>query len=233
MNKTAADKMLSFLHLHRDADGLWNDPEIRQLVLEYAYGLATQYGEAASELACEMYDQMAELSGADLPSAEPAETATFSETAKAVNGALKSDNADIVAGAVERLVKLPEADTVINNALRDGAEWAWIPHGDTCAFCLALASRGWTYASRNAIKNGHAEHIHANCDCTYAVRFNSNTSVQGYNPNKYKRIYDNADGRSGRDKIRSMAREIYAENKDEINARKREEYAARKEREET
>ena len=245
VNKTAAEKMLDFLHLNRDDDGLWNSYEARQLILEYAYSLSTQYGEAAAELACEMYDQMGELSGVDLPSAEPAATATFQETAKAVNGALKSDNADIVASAVERLVKLSEVDTVLNNALRDGAEWAWIPHGDTCAYCIMLASQGWQPASRDAIRNGHAEHIHANCDCTYAVRFDDRTDVQGYKPKKYLKMYNGETidkdiredilekyGRWSTDaKMNAMRRQVYRDNKDAINARKRAEYALRKERE--
>ncbi|MBR4692904.1 MAG: hypothetical protein IKP17_09110 [Oscillospiraceae bacterium] len=38
-----------------------------------------------------------------------------------------------------------------------------MPSGDTCAFCITLASRGWQKAGREAIKGGHAEHIHNNC----------------------------------------------------------------------
>lgn len=232
VNKGAAEKMLAFLETHKDSNGLWDASEVRQAVIDYAYGLSTTYGEAAAELACEMYDEAASLSGVALPSAEPAATATYGEVAKQVNGTLKYQNPQIISQAVERLVKLSEVDTVLNNALRDGAEWAWIPHGDTCPYCITLASQGWQYASKEAIRDGHAEHVHANCDCTYAVRFNEQTNVEGYNPNKYKRIYDHADGRTGKDKIRAMYREEYARNKDEINARKRAEYAARKEREE-
>lgn len=231
VNKTAADKLEKFMVDNGYNAESWINPEVRQAILDYAYGITSTFGEAAAELACEMYDEVSALSGVAFPPAEPAATASYSEVAKAVNGTLKSKNIQIVTQAVERLVKLSEVDTVLNNALRDGAEWAWIPHGDTCAYCLALASRGWTPASQDAIKNGHAEHIHANCDCTYAVRFDSKTNVQGYNPNKYKRIYDNADGNSGKEKIRSMYRDEYAKNKDAINARKRAEYAARKVRE--
>ena len=54
---------------------------------------------------------------------------------------------------------------LLKNAVRDGAEWAWVPHGDTCPFCITLASNGWQKASRKVLKGGHAEHIHANCDC--------------------------------------------------------------------
>ena len=83
--------------------------------------------------------------------------------------------------------------------------------------------------SKRALKNGHAEHIHANCDCTYAVRFDGKTNVGGYNPDKYRRMYYDADGYSPKDKINSLRREFYAENKEEINRQKRDAYAKRKE----
>lgn len=83
---------------------------------------------------------------------------------------------------VSRLVKQAGADTSLKNAARDGAEWAWIPHGDTCAFCITLASRGWQRQSLKAMMGGHAEHIHSNCDCEYAIRFSHSTNVAGVRP---------------------------------------------------
>ena len=103
--------------------------------------------------------------------------------------------------------------------------------GDTCAFCITLASRGWQSASKQAIKNGHAEHIHANCDCTYAVRFGHDVDVEGYNPSAYYKMYQNADGGSPKAKINAMRREFYAENADAINAQKRSAYAKMRARE--
>ena len=202
----------------------------RELV-DYAYALATKYGNAAGSLACDMYELIAEASGVYIPSALPAETATYKETAIAVYGTIKTGNENIVSSAVGNLVKRAGVDTIMKNALRDGAEWAWIPNGDTCAFCQTLASHGWQKASKDAIKNGHAEHIHANCDCTYAVRFNHHTNVEGYNPDEYLSKYREAPGETSKDKINAMRREMYQENKDEINAQKRAAYAAKKERE--
>ena len=122
-------------------------------------------------------------------------------------------------------------DTTMKNALRDGAYWAWIPHGDTCAFCLMLASNGWQRASKKAIKGGHAEHIHANCDCTYAISFNGKGTVEGYDPDKYKAMYDNAEGNTWQEKLNSMRRQQYAENAPTLRAQKNAAYAARRERE--
>ena len=203
----------------------------RMKLIDYAFALVTKYGEGAGALASEMYDALAELSGAAVPAAIPAQTATYAETAKAINGTIKTGNSEIVSAAAGRLVKMAGVDTVMQNALRDGAEWAWIPRGDTCAFCITLASRGWQRASQAAIKDGHAEHIHANCDCTYAVRFDRNTNVEGYDPSAYYRMYQNADGGSPKAKINAMRREFYAENSDRINAQKRSAYAKMRARE--
>ena len=52
---------------------------------------------------------------------------------------------------------------------------------------------------------------------------------KGYDPDKYLRIYENADGDSSQDKINAIRRDMYQQNKDKINAQKREAYARRKE----
>lgn len=211
-------------------EGIITLAEYEDAAIDFAYALATKYGEGAGAMACEMYDAIAELQGANVAPAVPAPTATMAETAKAVKGTMKTGNPNIVADATGRLVKMVSADTMQQNALRDGAEWAWIPQGDTCAFCIALASRGWQRASRKAIKNGHAEHIHANCDCTYAVRFSDGLDVEGYRPQEYLDMYQDADGNTPTQRINAMRREFYAENKEAINAQKRSAYEKRVER---
>lgn len=187
----------------------------RNDIVAYAYALATKYGEASASLAADMYDTVALLSKASVPEAVVAETLPIGDVGKAINGALKySEDVEYVSSVVGRLVKQVSQDTTLQNALRDGAEFAWIPAGETCAFCLTLASRGWQTASRNAIKNGHAEHIHANCDCCYAIRFNSSTNVAGYNPEEYLKMYQDADGRTPTERINAMRREAYAKDKE-------------------
>lgn len=223
LDKVAADKMLQYINRY----GVENTTAL----INYAYALADRYGEAAAALACEMYDAIANASGVYLPAAEPAATATYAEAATVINGTLKTGNNKIVSNAVGTLVKRASVDTMQQNALRDGAQWAWIPNGDTCAFCLALASQGWIDASPKAIKNGHAEHIHANCDCTYCVRFNDQTDVEGYDPDEYREMYDNAEGDNAKEKINALRRQKYQENGDKIRAQKRAAYAAKKERE--
>ena len=190
-------------------------------LIAYAYGLVTKYGEGSAELACQMYDALAEAANAGVPAAEPAEPADYGEVARMVN-ATKNQNPANLPNGVSRLVKRAGADTTLKNAVRDGAEWAWVPHGDTCPFCITLASNGWQKASSKVLKGGHAEHIHANCDCEFAIRFDHNTTVAGYDPGKYLAQYNAAGG-----DINKMRRVNYAANKERINAQKRAAYAVR------
>ena len=52
--------------------------------------------------------------------------------------------------------------------------------------------------------------------------------MEGYDPEKYLRMYENAEGSTSREKINAMRRENYAEHKEEINAQKRAAYRERK-----
>lgn len=214
LNEAAGQKMREYIRLHGTDD--------TEALISYAYAVITRYGEGSAELACQMYDALAEAEGVLLPAAEPAATASYGEVARMVHATKDQNPANLPSG-VSRLVKRAGADTTLHNAVRDGAEWAWVPHGDTCPFCITLASRGWQTASQKLLKNGHAEHIHSNCDCEFAVRFHSGTSVAGYDPEKYLKQYRDA----GSD-VNAMRRIDYAARKDAINAQKRAAYAVRK-----
>ena len=214
LNQKAGQLMREYIDRHGTAD--------TADLIAYAYGLVTKYGEGSAELACQMYDALAEAQGALVPAAEPAETASYNEVARMVN-ATKDQNPANLPNGVSRLVKRAGADTSLRNAARDGAEWAWVPHGDACPFCRMLASNGWQRASKNLLKKGHAQHIHANCDCEFAVRFSREFDVSGYDPEEYLRQYRDA----GSD-INNWRRIDYAANRERINAQKRAAYAVRK-----
>ena len=213
LNQKAGQLMREYIDRHGTAD--------TADLIAYAYGLVTKYGEGSAELACQMYDALAEAQGALVPAAEPAETASYNEVARMVN-VTKDQNPANLPNGVSRLVKRAGADTSLRNAARDGAEWAWVPHGDTCPFCITLASNGWQNASDKVLKGGHAQHVHANCDCEFAIRFDHRTTVAGYDPDKYLAQYNAAGG-----DINAMRRIDYAARKDAINAQKRAAYAVK------
>lgn len=214
ISQKAANLMQSWVQ----KNGLEND----KALLDYAYALSQHYGQAIGALSCQMYEATAAAQGVIVPTAEVADLPDYGEVAKAVKGT-KKQSPNNIPGTLARLVKQVGADTTLKNAERDGAQFAWVPHGDTCAFCITLASRGWQYMSKKALRNGHAEHIHAHCDCEYAVRFDGKSTVAGYDPDKYLEEYYDANG-----DINEMRRKRYAQNKDVINARKRELYASKK-----
>lgn len=213
LNEKAGQQMAEYVAAHGIDDG--------PALIAYANALVTKYGEGSAELACQMYDALAEAQGVTLPAAEPAATAEYGEVARMVNATKRQNPANLPNG-VRRLVKRAGADTTLHNAIRDGAEWAWVPHGDTCPFCIMLASNGWQKASAKLLKGGHAEHIHANCDCEFAVRFDGSTNVAGYDPEKYLRQY-----RAAGSDVNAMRRIDYAAHRERINAQKRAAYAAR------
>ena len=211
LNEKAGQQMAEYVAAHGIEDG--------PALIAYAHALVTKYGGGSAELACQMYDALAEASKANVPAAEPAATAEYGEVARMVNATKRQNPANLPNG-VRRLVKRAGADTTLHNAIRDGAEWAWVPHGDTCPFCMMLASNGWQKASAKLLKGGHASHIHANCDCEFAVRFDGSTTVAGYDPEKYLRQY-----RAAGSDVNAMRRIDYAAHRERINAQKRAAYA--------
>lgn len=235
INNAAAEKVTEWLNVYGVMEGgkispLWSVDIYDRNLIDYCYYVVQEYGTASAAMSGAMYEALADLEGVTVPAAMLAENADVGEVAKTINGVLKhSNNPEELSSAVGRLVKRAGADTTLINAERDGAQFAWIPMGDTCAFCITLASRGWQNISKRALKNGHAEHIHSNCDCNYCVRFNESTTVEGYDPDAYYEMYENAEGYTPKEKINAMRREFYAENREEINAQKRMAYQKRKE----
>lgn len=210
MRKLSDSAANTFAEIVMKAGGYGNLTE--QEIMTIAYQVVAQYGNGSSAITASLYDKIAVLEKAKVLPAEMYGI-SFEDVAKTVNAVLRDyTDMNYMNAVVGKMVKQAGADTMVKNAIRDGAEFAWIPAGETCAFCLTLASQGWQRASKNAIKNGHAEHIHPNCDCQYCVRFDD-TEVEGYDPSAYQKMYYSAEGRTPTDKINYMRREAYAKNK--------------------
>ena len=255
LNQGAAQKVINYVN----KNGLGN----REALIQYCNSVVETYGTGTAALSAAMYDATAAASGIAVPAAEMAPIASYGEVAKTVNGTLKtSSNVNELAGAVTRLVKKAGCDTTLQNAVRDsrsdnmyttgrkkygkkkntGAQFAWIPSGDSCAFCLALSANGWQWQTRGA-EAMHAEHIHSNCNCTYAVRFGYDGGVEGYDPDEITEqinadladqdmnpdVDDYRRGAFNSDVLNAIRRQNYARNKEEINAQKRDAYEKRQE----
>lgn len=215
INQAASGQLIEFIEKHGLQD--------MESVIDMAYALVTKYGEASASLACEMYDELAEMAGVHLPAAEPAKMASRDRVGWELNERMKkSQSADEVGHTAGVMTKKAAAETMLRNAKRDGAEAAWIPSGDGCAYCRMLSSRGWEKP-----KNVKA-HIHKNCKCEYAVRFKPEDKFEGYDPDAMAAEWKAAEGETTAEKLRSIERQQYAENREAIRERKKAEYANRK-----
>ncbi|MCQ2509390.1 MAG: hypothetical protein MJ116_02860 [Lachnospiraceae bacterium] len=177
ISEEAANKMQRWIQ----QNGFGDD----QALLEYAFALSSYYGEAIGALACDMYEKIAEAQGVTIPQAEIADTPEFGEVAKAIHGTMK-ESLNKVDATVGRLVKQTGADTMLKNAKRDGAYFAWVPSGDSCPYCKVLGAIGWQKAGKKTIKGDHADHIHPNCDCQYMIDFKGDMLISGYGPDSQK-----------------------------------------------
>lgn len=130
---------------------------------------------------------------------------------KATEGAIRAIVQFAVDGDVERFRReaLDRVDTemrraanqcVSHNAGRDPAKplYARVPVGETCGFCLMLASFGFQYTSESA-----ASHSHRKCNCRVVPSFGEAT-VRGYDPEQmYGRFHECLSTLGGRDGIRA------------------------------
>lgn len=184
----------------------------QDMLLRYAMHLVQKYGNASSKKACELYDEIATLSNADVKPAEPAPVSTQHEVAEDVIGSLKDFPAgNDIPGVVSRNVKKSGVRTILKNAERDRCEFAWIPSGDACAFCFMLASAGWRKAGEKTLNGDHVLHIHSHCRCQYCIRFNSRTNVEGYDPDAMADRWAHIPGDTQKEKLAALQRELRAE----------------------
>ncbi len=101
---------------------------------------------------------------------------------------------------VDTEVRRAANECVAYNVGRDPAKplYARVPAGETCGFCLMLASFGFQYRSREA-----ASHSHRKCDCRVVPDFGDAT-VPGYDPNgMYARYSGCLSTLGGRDGVRA------------------------------
>ena len=229
--KAAANEMMAFAH--EAAAGKASAATIAR----NGSRIAVKHGRSSAALACAWYERVAAEAGVEIAKATPVVVSNVGRIAVQVNKAMPLlDVGDVdgfakaCARAVESEVKRSASRTMRNNAKRDGAEYAWVPQGaETCAFCITLASNGWQTASSKTARGEHEDHIHPNCECEFAVRFDKSSGVEGYDPGYYENKYEGATGKNSNDKINSLRRSMYAndeEYKMKIQEQHRDRYAA-------
>lgn len=119
-------------------------------------------------------------------------------TEKAVRGIVQEGVDGNIPGMQDQLcqridyeVKRAAGETVFQNAARDRryVRFARVPSGigETCDFCIMLASRGFVYHTEATA--GELKHYHANCRCRIVPGFQGETTVEGYDPDVYYRMW--------------------------------------------
>lgn len=217
LSSTASQQALAYIQQHGVDDvGAF---------YEFATALAGKYGEGAAAIACDMYDAIAALQGMILPAAAPAQMPTLEEITNVIGRALETAPSTAPA-EIGKLVKKSATRTMRKNAARDGAKMALIASGDGCPYCKMIASRGWSDARSDS---SFEAHLHGNCRCEYAVRFNDKLGVEGYDPEGIKKEFADTGASGWKDRIKIVRRQYREDNKDKINAQKRVAYARKKE----
>ncbi len=167
--------------------------EVREFTIEVVTAAVAAYGDAAAACAADLYDQMAEAAGA---SVSPAILDT-SDVGEFIEEQIRYQAVKLVSGDahgfVEMAAKKAKAQTqrranstMTRNVKRDGVRYARVPMGgETCTFCLMLASRGFVYKSAKTA--GKGRHYHDNCRCKVVPQFGKGgraTKVEGYDPDE-------------------------------------------------
>lgn len=75
--------------------------------------------------------------------------------------------------------------TTVHNVAKNDVRYARVPFGNSCAFCLMLASRGFVYHSATTAGEDKG-HYHSNCHCKI-VAGKEGTEIEGYNPEALNR----------------------------------------------
>ena len=173
----------------RDLRTFWgrldhSDPLASRVALERFWPvLLARYGEITATLAVDRFEDLTGLPGVMVRPVD-ADRAN-ARMGWAMGPAFKGDpdaSYALLAGLVDELVKQPGRSSLIASASEHGLSYARVPVGETCAFCLMLASRGFVYSTRAAA--GDMRKYHGGCDCRVAVE---SEPTPGYDPDD---LYD-------------------------------------------
>lgn len=193
--------------------------EIREAAIALTDAVLGTYGDAASTLACDLFDSIMELEGVGLPAAqvyggvrEDAVEGTVRRIVGDVDDTQESRDTFMkaVGQLAERETRLAANTTIEENVERAAktragrnVRYARVPtRAVPCEWCAMLASRGFVY--RSAEKAEAASHHH--CTCTIVPGIKGVTQVAGYDTAHYANVWQHLDkiGRTEAEPIRTI-----------------------------
>lgn len=174
--------------------------EAREFAKQCVSDAVDAYGDASAAEAADMYEALAKASGVEV---RPALVDT-SDVSRFVDDDVRYRMRRFLEGDFEEFARLcgqlasdqvsrRANQTMRRNCRRDGLKWARVPMGgETCDFCLMLASRGFVYKSASTA--GEGNHYHRSCRCKIVPGFKG-MKVAGYDPDALYSDY--LDGKFG------------------------------------
>lgn len=176
--------------------------EIRAAAIELTDAVLGSYGDAASSLACDLFDSIMELEGVGVPAAqvydgvrEGAVEGTVRRVVGDVDGTQDSLDtfSQAVCNFVEQETRRAANATVEKNVKRASktkagrnVRYARVPtRAVPCEWCAMLASRGFVYKSAERAEAGSHHH----CTCTIVPGIKGVTQVAGYDPEHYADVW--------------------------------------------
>lgn len=195
LTEVAVDELLGEMY-----DGI----TVEEIIAE-ATRIAEKYAYLGAELGAQWYELCSELAGIEI---EPAIVDEVDVEALEAKAQRTLDRSESTVAETAQQVFNSYLQNVINDSIRTtgnanlwrdyerglaGGRWCRVPVGDTCAWCLMLASQGAWYLSEESALGREAGHYHDDCNCT-AVYHADPDSIAGYsNLGRYKEMYYDAD----------------------------------------
>ena len=166
--------------------------DMRELAIEAIASTIDVQGSVAQALAMQLYDAICMAEGIDT---NPA--VMFPD---AINHDMMVEKVhyyarDLVAGMrdkfdgecaslAEYYVRRCAYENTVRNCGINNVRYARVPMGgETCDFCMMLASRGFVYHSEATAKGEHG--VHAHCRCIVLPGKHGRTSIEGYDPDEW------------------------------------------------
>lgn len=176
-----------FKKLVREQDLFKHGEEAQKSAIYHAAVKAVNsFSDAAGSAACDFFD--AHVTGAQPSSIAPQpwfikrrlyeNIEKYAKTHKLGDDEFMRLLAEEVGGEVVQHANR----TTIHNAVKNNLRYARVPFGNSCAFCLMLASRGFVYKTETTAGEDKG-HYHARCRCKI-VAGKKDTKIGDHNPEK-------------------------------------------------
>lgn len=170
-------------------------------VIQLMAAVGQKYGLLGGELGAQWYDLCSRLANIEVEPAElqqPADEGALKTRAGwYLTHSTSSDEA--IANFLHNVITESIRETGNANLWRDytrglvAGRWARVPVGDTCAWCLMLASQGAWYVSEESALGKESGHYHDGCDCVAVYHANPDNIPNYPQLTRYKEMYYNAE----------------------------------------